>query len=315
MQWDDRIGRRLTLRDLNILLTVAELGSMARAAERLAVAPPVVSKAITELEQALGVRLLERSRAGITTTTAGSAIVARGLAAFDELRQGAAEVGFLSEPNSGVVHIGATDAMASGLLAHVASRICGRYPRIALEIVHVASSNDIVRLLRDRSVDFIVGRVIGEALDKNMLVERLFDDPVRVVAGLTSAWVKRRRIELAELAEEWWCISRAPVIRSMISNIFRDGGLDLPRMTVSVNSISAHTQLAATGQFLAMLPHSLLHFNATHLSLRVLPVPLMTRPAPVGIMTLKNRKLNPVADILIAEIRVAANPLAVRSIK
>ena len=62
MDWEDRIGRRLKLRDVNILLTVVQSGSMAKAAETLAVSNPVVSKAISDLEHTLGVRLLERAR-------------------------------------------------------------------------------------------------------------------------------------------------------------------------------------------------------------------------------------------------------------
>lgn len=59
MEWTDRIGRRIRLRDLHIFLTVAKTGSMGRAAVELAVSQPVISKAISELEHALGFRLLE----------------------------------------------------------------------------------------------------------------------------------------------------------------------------------------------------------------------------------------------------------------
>jgi len=94
VQWQDRIGRRLKLRDVNILLAVVECGSMARAAERLAVSQPVVSKAIADLEHSLGVRLLDRSRQGIESTSYGQALLQRGLAAFDELRQGVKDIEF-----------------------------------------------------------------------------------------------------------------------------------------------------------------------------------------------------------------------------
>ena len=50
MRWDERIGRRVKLRDLNVLLAVVQWRSMARAAEQLAVSQPVVSKAISDLE-------------------------------------------------------------------------------------------------------------------------------------------------------------------------------------------------------------------------------------------------------------------------
>ena len=56
MDWPDRIGRRLKLRDVHILLAVVQWKSMARAAERLAISQPVISKAIADLERTVGVR-------------------------------------------------------------------------------------------------------------------------------------------------------------------------------------------------------------------------------------------------------------------
>ena len=54
MDWADRIGRRIKLRDLHVLIAVAECGGMSKAAERLAITHPVVSKTISDLEQTLG---------------------------------------------------------------------------------------------------------------------------------------------------------------------------------------------------------------------------------------------------------------------
>jgi DNA-binding transcriptional LysR family regulator len=85
--WEARIGRRLRLRDLHVLLTLVQCGSMAKAAQRLAVSQPAVSKAIANLEQTLGVRLLDRGPQGVEPTLYGNALVRRGLAVFDELRK------------------------------------------------------------------------------------------------------------------------------------------------------------------------------------------------------------------------------------
>src|SRR5215510_6097973 len=101
MQLADRIGRRLKLRELHILLAVAERGSMARAADDLAVSQPVVSKTIADLERTLGVRLLDRSRHGVEPTLYGQALLKRSTAAFDELRQGIKDIEFLAEPTAG----------------------------------------------------------------------------------------------------------------------------------------------------------------------------------------------------------------------
>jgi DNA-binding transcriptional LysR family regulator len=63
-----RIGRGLKLRDLRILMTVVECGTMGKAAVHLAISQPVVSKAISDMEYALGVRLLDRSQRGVEPT-------------------------------------------------------------------------------------------------------------------------------------------------------------------------------------------------------------------------------------------------------
>ena len=90
MRWTDRIGRRIKLSDLHILLAVAQSGSMAKAASVLAVSHPVVSRSISELEHTLGVRLLERNPHGVELTEFGRAMLNRSHAAFDEELKSAA---------------------------------------------------------------------------------------------------------------------------------------------------------------------------------------------------------------------------------
>ena len=98
MQWADRIGRRIKLRDLHVLHAVAQAGSMTKAAGDLAISVPVVSKAIAELEHTIGVPLLDRSPKGVEPTAYGRALLRRGLVAFDELRQGVRDIEFLADP-------------------------------------------------------------------------------------------------------------------------------------------------------------------------------------------------------------------------
>jgi len=88
MDWDKRIGRRIRMRDLHVLIAVAESGSMAKATVRLAISHPVVSKTITSLEDAVGVPLFDPTPRGVTLTAYGEALVMSGTAAFDEIRSG-----------------------------------------------------------------------------------------------------------------------------------------------------------------------------------------------------------------------------------
>jgi molybdenum-dependent DNA-binding transcriptional regulator ModE len=97
MEWSERIGRRIKLRDLHILLAVAKAGTMGKAAVALAVSQPVVSKAIADLEHALGLRLMDRSPQGIEPTVYGRALLKWSVAAFDDLRQCVKELEYLND--------------------------------------------------------------------------------------------------------------------------------------------------------------------------------------------------------------------------
>src|ERR1044071_2427580 len=97
----ERIERRLKLRDVRVLMSVVQAGSMHKAAERLNTSQPAVSRSIADLEHALGVRLLDRSTRGVEPTQYGRAIIKRAVAAFGELRQGVKDVKFLADPTVG----------------------------------------------------------------------------------------------------------------------------------------------------------------------------------------------------------------------
>src|SRR5215475_6621387 len=119
MKWTERIGRRLKLSDLHLFMTVVEMRSMGKAAERLAVSQPSVSKAIADLEHTIGVRLLDRTVTGVVPTAYGLALLMRSIGAFDELRQGIKDLEALADPTVGEVRIGCPEAIASGFLVKV----------------------------------------------------------------------------------------------------------------------------------------------------------------------------------------------------
>jgi len=108
--------RRLKLRDLDILMAAIETGSMGKAARRLDISQPAVSKAVVELEDALGVQLLDRSRRGVVPTPYGLALGKRSVAIFNDLRQGVQDIDFLADPTKGEVRIGATEPIATAIV-------------------------------------------------------------------------------------------------------------------------------------------------------------------------------------------------------
>src|SRR3954454_16083096 len=95
--YDIRMGRRETLRDLQVLVAVAQFGSMAKAASHLSITQPAVSQAVANLEHAFGARLIDRGPHGAVLTKYGEAIRRRGTEVFDILKQGSRDIEYLSE--------------------------------------------------------------------------------------------------------------------------------------------------------------------------------------------------------------------------
>ena len=135
MQRADRIQRRVKLRDLRVLIAVANSGSISRAAERLAISHPVVSRTISDLEHTLGVRLFDRSSHGVEPTMYGRAFLDCGVAVFDDLRRGVQRIEFLSDPTSGEVRIGSYDVMMAGFVTTIIDRLARRHSKITFHTI------------------------------------------------------------------------------------------------------------------------------------------------------------------------------------
>src|SRR5215471_14796001 len=312
MQLIDRIGRRLKLQDLHILMTVVQAGSMGKAAERMNTVQPAISRSIAELEQALGVRLLDRRRQGVEPTEYGRALLDCGVAVFDELRQGVKNIEFLADPTSGEVRIGNTLTSAASFVAAVIDRLSRCYPRVVFHLVP-AGVDTLHGELSERNIDLVIARRGAPFIDEQFDYEILYDDSYVVVAGVQNRWTRRRRIALAELVNEPWALPTPESVIGLVAvEAFRACGLDYPRATVFANFAEPRMSLLTTGRFLTISPASTLKFPSRRPDLKVLPVELPKARVPVGIVTVKNRTLSPVAKLFIEHAREVAKSLAKR---
>src|SRR5882724_7530851 len=256
MQPGDYLARRMKLLDLHILMAVARAGSMNKAAVALNMSQPAVSKAIAELERAVGVRLLDRNARGVEPTAYGRALLDGGTAVFDDLRQAVKNIEFLADPAAGEVRIGCTPLLAASFVWAVINRLSRRYPRMVFHLV-TGYVETLHRELSGRNVDLLIARRFGPIAEERLGFEFLFDDSSVVAVGAQSPWVRRRRIEFAELLKEPWVLPPpGSEIASIAMEAFRANGVDYPRTTVVTDSPHARMSLLATGRFVTILPAS-----------------------------------------------------------
>jgi len=302
---DTRIARRVRFRDLQVFFTVVECGSMAKAAAQLGVTQPAVSEIIASLESAFAVRLFDRGPQGVEPTIYGRALLKRGLAAYDELKQGMRDIEFLADPTVGEVRIGCPESISGAILPPMVQKFCLECPRIALRIEQVSTPTGELPDLHARKLDLVVARLsIPHQFGDDINVEVLFDDRAVVAAGANSPWARRRKIDLSELVDEPWIATpRETLPTTLMEQAFQASNLPAPKIRVTTFSVQLRAHLLVRGNFLTAMPGSMLRLNADGIGLKALPVELPVRSFPVAVVTLKNRTLSPVVELFLEHLR------------
>jgi DNA-binding transcriptional LysR family regulator len=310
MERHQRVRRRLKLRQLEILLAVADTGSMAKAATRLAITQPAISRTLADAEHTLGVSLFERGAHGVEPTQYGKALLKHGIAAFDELDQGVREIEFLADPTAGELRIGTPAGISEGIVLAVINRLSRQYPRIVFHVA-IAAGSALLDQLRERHVEIGFDRLSELVGEGDIDEEMLFEEPLVVVAGVDNPWVRRRKIKLVELLNEPWTLPPPGTPYDVqVVEAFRASGLEPPHPAVYTHAINLRISLAATGPFLAVVAAGTVSMPSKYPSIRKLPVDLPTTRQGVHLLTLKKRTLSPLARRFIDCARDIAKPLA-----
>ena len=314
MQLSDRIGCRLKLQDLHVLLSVVQAGSMGKAAQRLNSTQPNVSRSIAQLEHAIGARLLDRCRDGVELTDCGRALLNCGAAAFDDLRQGVKTIQSLLDPTTGEVRIGCNPFLAAGFVSTVIDQVLRTHPRFVCHLA-INEAETLHQALGERKLDFLITRKWGPIVDERLDFELLFEDSFVVVAGAKNRGVGRRRIRLAELVDEAWVLPPPDSgFGSVTMEAFRGCGCDYPRTSIVVIAPDVRMNLLATGRYLTIFPASALDYHSRIQGLRALPVDLPMAHVANGLVTVRNRTISPAGQLFIQRAREVAKKRGERNI-
>ena len=317
IDWQRQLGRRLRLRDLHVFSTVAECGSMARAAAELGVAQPTVSEVIADLEHTYGVRLFDRSSRGVEPTLYGRALLRRSVAVFDEIKQSGRDIEFLANPTVGELRIGCVESLSATILPPLILRFSQQYPGVVVHVDDLTAPATDFQSLSDRKYDCVLVRLTTTPppdahLMDDLHAEVLFDDRLLVAVGASGRWARRRKVDLAELVDEPWILPRPGTWNHIcLSQAFQKHGLNLPKPALVSMSVTLRTRLIATGPYLTIFAKSVMRLNADHYNIVALPIDLPVQPWPVVVVTLKHRTLSPVVEQFITCAREVARAFVV----
>lgn len=304
----ESITRRITLRELRMLLAVARSGSILKAANEIGLTQPALSKCIAELEGACGVRLFDRSNRGVTPTPHGEVLIRHATGVFEELRQAVDELGFLADGSRGELRIGGTPTICAGLLPRAVSTVLDRRANFKFQIKELESGQLASEVLA-RSLDFGIGREHNASANEDLVFDRLYDDRLFVVAGARHPLAARRSITLDEVARHQWVLPATDgSILLQLRKEFHRQKLELPDSVVTTMSMLVRYELIATNNFLTVMYGSVLRFGNVPRFLRVLPLDVRTG-IPIGIIRLKNRTLAASAELFMETVREVVRPM------
>ncbi|PMS17713.1 LysR family transcriptional regulator [Trinickia dabaoshanensis] len=168
------MGINFDLNDLQAFRAVAELGSFRKAAEAVNISQPALSRRIDKLEQALGVRLFERTTRSVTLTTVGRVFAPSAEQLLDDLDVALLGIRDVSSSRMGHVTIACVPSVAYYFLPAVISTYRRRFPRIRVKLLD-SSANDVLAAVMSGEADFgvsFIGSQDAEVEFKVLLQER-----------------------------------------------------------------------------------------------------------------------------------------------
>jgi len=287
---------RASIRQLRLLVTVAETGSMVRAGEALGLSQPAVTKSIRDLEADLGVSLFERGNRGVKPTVYGETLVRHAQAALAQLAHAAEALDDLATGAGGRVVVGTLLAASAWLLPRAIAELRAERPRVIVEVVEGA--NDRLQPMLSRgALDMVVGR-LSEFRHRAGVVQRpLYDEEIVILARPGHPLAGRGALTLGDLtAVDWILPPGETTLRRQLEKAFFDANLAPPRCAVESVSLPTNRRLLRESDLIGAWPQGVAADELETGRLIALPVRLTEILGPVGVTLRGDSPLSPSAE-------------------
>lgn len=215
----NRLLARARLRHMQLLVQMADLGSMRKAAEHMGISQPAATHLLADLEQLLECTLFHRHARGLRPTTAGMSLLPVARTMLQAANQAAEQVSALNQQATGVVRVAGIGGAMSGLLVRAIPPFGKAHPDI---LVHVQEADPVQlgELMAADAVDLALGRM-PDVMPEGWHFEPLMADEFVVIAGSQHPLARRKRVSLEELADQTWLVLPvSTAARQVFENLF-----------------------------------------------------------------------------------------------
>ena len=281
---------------LQAFIAVAESGSFSRAAERIFLTQPAVSKRIAALEQDIGARLFDRVGRKIHLTPAGEALLLRARAVLSELEDIKRDITNLSGTIAGELSVATSHHIGLHRLPGPLKRFHETYTQVRLNL-HFMDSEKACNAVAKGELELAVVTLPPSA-DPPLRVEKIWDDPLDIVVSRGHPLAQAKRVQAAMLLDYPAILpGLGTYTREIILNSF--GPLrDRIQVDMATNYLEVLKMLAAIGLGWSALPRTMIDEG-----LKVVQIEKMEIRRELGIVTHEKRTLSNAGQAMIRIIR------------
>lgn len=259
----------MTIRDLEIFVTVAEAGRMGIAAKKLYISQPTVSHAISQIEEDYHVKLFERLSRKLFITEVGQEFLQYArhiLANFNDMEH------YLYHASEQLlIHVGASLTVGSYFLADMISKYEEENPKIRIR-VYIDNSKDIIQKISDGTLDMAV--IEGNVRSQDVVSKEIYEDEMVLICGEKHPFASRKSVKLTDL-KNTDCVLReeGSGTRAFLISLTEDRGIPIVEKWVCHSSDSI-INIVASGQGVSILSKSLLLHETRVVQLPIEDLPM-----------------------------------------
>jgi len=305
---DWHLRSRLKVRQLALVIAIAEHRSLRQAAEHIAVTQPAATRMLKELEDALGVRLFDRYAWGMQATPYGETMMRYARGVLTDLSEARDEIAALESGAKGKLRIGSVTGAVPGLVAPALQKV--RLGRPGLKVFVLVNASDVLAAaLRQGTLDVAIGQLPADAEPGEFETEPLRDEPLCLVGRAGHPLARGRKLDATSLAGITWILHPPESrMRVDVNAILARAGVALPGDVVETVSIVATLALLQGSDAISVLPVDLALHYAKYGLLARLPLELPAGGSATELFTRANRRLAPAAQDFVAALRSLAPP-------
>lgn len=304
----ESIASRLRLRHFRLLMAIEEQGSILKAAEQVALSQPGATKALQEIEAALGETLFVRNRRGLEPNELGHCVIRYARLIMTDMAHLRDEMQAVLEGVGGRLSIGMIMG-AVPMTMEKLSRLLEKQPSLSVTVQEETSAR-LLQLIDDGRLDIAICRTSVSHRPETYQTFTVKKEQLCVVVSARHPCAAMDTVTLKDLAHFPWIVCSANMpMRRHLEREFHQHDLQFPRNLVETTSAFATmTLMQRSHNMVALLSTDVGEFFSRSNMIRVLPIELMTKSEPYSLVTRGDRMLSPVMKMFIDEFNVPALP-------